>query len=67
MLKHCSSVIEKNLSETFDMSISKRKFPDFLELAKVGPILKNVDKASPENYRPTSLLSSISNIFEKLL
>ena len=67
MLKHCSPVIEKYLSEAFNMSISKRKFPEYLKLAKVVPIFKKGDKTSPENYRPISLLCSISKIFEKLL
>ena len=67
MLKHCSPVIEKYLSEAFNMSISKRKFPEFLKLAKVVPIFKKGDKTSPQNYRPISLLCSISKIFEKLL
>ena len=66
MLKHCSPVIEKYLSEAFNMSISNRKFPEFLKLAKVVPIFKKGDKTSPENYRPISLCS-ISKIFEKLL
>ena len=59
MLKHCSPVIEKYLSEAFNMSISKRKFPEFLKLAKVVPFFKKGDKTSPENYRPI--------IFEKRL
>ena len=67
MLKHCSPAIEKYLSEAFNMSFSKRKFPEFLKLAKVVPIFKRGDKTSPENYRPISLLCSISKIFEKLL
>ena len=54
MLKHCSSVIEKYLSEVFNNSILE-KIPDFLKLAKVAPICKKGDKTSPENYKPICL------------
>lgn len=67
MLKQCSPVIEKYLSEAFNNSIAKTQFPDFLKLAKVVPIFKKGDRTSPENYRPISLLCSISKVFEKLL
>ena len=60
-------VIEKYSSEAFNNSIAKTQFPDLLELAKVVPIFKKGDRTSPENYRPISLLCSISKVFEKLL
>ena len=49
------------------MSISKRKFPEFLKLAKVVPIFKIGGKFTPENHSPKSSLCSISKLFEKLL
>ena len=66
MLKHCSSVIEKYLSEAFNNSILE-KIPDFLKLAKVAPICKKGDKTSPENYKPICLQCLNSKIFEKHL
>ena len=42
-------------------------FLDRLKLAKVKPIFKKDDKNSFTNYRPISLLPSISKNFEKVI
>ena len=42
-------------------------FPNELKLAKVIPIFKNRDKQEMSNYRPISILSFFSKIFEKTI
>ena len=42
-------------------------FPDILTLAKVVPVSKSGNKRVVTNYRPISLFSNFSKIFEKLL
>ena len=42
-------------------------FPDKLKIAKIKPLFKKGDSKSFNNYRPISLLPSISKIFEKVL
>ena len=42
-------------------------FPNELKLARVVPIFKCGDSTAPSNYRPISILSFFSKIFEKLL
>ena len=42
-------------------------FPHKLKRAKVLPLFKKGDKERMENYRPVSLLTSISKVFEKVV
>ena len=42
-------------------------FPDSFKTAKVIPLYKNGDRKDPGNYRPISILSSLSKNFGKLL
>ena len=41
-------------------------FPDKLKLAEVSPIFKKNDDLSKENYRPVSILSHVSMVFESV-
>ena len=67
MLKCCSPIIEKYIVKAFNRCIDLKKFPNFLKVAKVVPVFKKGERDNPENYRPISLLTSISKLFEKLL
>ena len=42
-------------------------FPPDLKLADVTPVYKNKSKNSKDNYRPVSILSNISKIYERCL
>jgi hypothetical protein len=42
-------------------------FPTWLQFAEVTPIFKKGDKNATSNYRPISLLTSFSKIFEKVI
>ena len=39
-------------------------FPDRLKLADVSPVFKNGDRNDKLNYRPVSILPTISKIYE---
>ena len=49
------------------MSFAQGIFPDELKLARVVPIYKSGDKKEVSNYRPISVLSFYSKIFEKIM
>ena len=67
ILKCGLPVIEPVIAAAFNKCVDERTFPKWRKIAKVVPIFKKGDKRKPENYRPISLLSSISKAFEKLL
>jgi hypothetical protein len=48
-------------------ALSQGTFPDRLKYAVIKPIYKTGDKCEPSNYRPISLLSSFSKVFERLI
>ena len=57
----------KPLSEIINLSFNQGVFPNLLKIANVIPIHKKDDKLDCNNYRPISLLSNISKIYEKCM
>ena len=66
-LKIASTVIAPYLAFMIEFMFNFGVFPDLLKIARVVPIFKTGDKKLVENYRPISILSSISKVIEKLL
>lgn len=68
LLKHLSSRTLTHLANILNKCMDLQYFPSTWKCAKVVPILKpGKDPTSPSSYRPISLLSSISKIFERLI
>lgn len=70
------AIVIKNLSTTalieytiiFNNAINQHYYPTRWKMAKVLPILKKgKDQSSPTSYRPISLTSNVSKLFEKLI
>ena len=55
------------LSKIITSSLNEGIFPDELKLARVVPIHKEGSKTDVSNYRPISLLTSFSKIYEKIM
>jgi exonuclease III len=55
------------LAQVITASFTEGVFPQPLKLARVVPIHKGGNKSDVSNYRPISLLSSFSKIYEKLM
>jgi len=55
------------LSQIINSSLTHGTFPDLLKTARVIPIHKSGSRSDVANYRPISLLSVFSKIFEKVM
>ena len=67
LLKETAPSISYSLARLFNISLQRGKFPKLWKLAHVVPVHKKESTQDPLNYRPVSLLSCISKIFEKLV
>mgnify|MGYP001792511369 CR=1 FL=1 len=65
LLKMASHIIAPSLTSIFHRSIVTGIFPTEWKQAKVTPIFKTGEKHEPGNYRPISVISVISKIYEK--
>ena len=64
VLKNCEPELSYILAKLFNMCC----FPDCWKVLSVVPVFKNVgERSTAKNYRPVSLLSVISKVFEKLV
>lgn len=66
-LKLILPAIISPLCNIFNRSINEGYFPRQLKLAKIKPIYKKNEKDLMTNYRPISLLPSISKLLEKII
>ena len=64
LLKHCGLALYKPIHHLFMLSISRHYVPEDWRLHLVIPIHKAGDRSSVRNYRPVSLLCSISKVLE---
>jgi len=67
LIKTCKQIISKPLTKLINHTIILGTFPDRLKIARVIPIFKKGDKKDLNNYRPVSLLPSISKIYERII
>ena len=67
LLKELSNYIIAPLHHIFNLSISKGVFPSEMKIADISPLFKNGSRCLLTNYRPISLLPTISKLLEKLI
>jgi Notch-like protein len=67
ILKSCKNFISSPLTYIISRSLATGMFPDRFKFSGIKPIYKNGDKNRISNYRPISLLTSFSKIFERVM
>ena len=61
----CGDFISTGIASIINNSMSSSTFPDMMKTVRVIPIYENGDKDDPGNYRPISILPTISKKFER--
>jgi hypothetical protein len=67
LLKLIVNEINRPLAHIFNLSVNTGKFPSKLKTSRTVPIFKSGDPLLCDNYRPISLLSTLSKILEKIV
>ena len=67
ILKHIKECISPIMAKIFNLSMLEGKFPDRMKLAEVVPLYKAKETYLLNNYRPISLLITISKLLEKIM
>ena len=67
LLKSIKCSVSKSLTIIINQMITTGIFPDVFKVSKVTPIFKKGDCSLMSNYRPISLLPTISKIFERVI
>ena len=67
LLKRSQEVIYKPLTMLINQTITTGYFPEELKLSRVKPLFKNEDSTLISNYRPISLLPSLSKVYERVI
>ena len=67
ILKHIKECISPTIATLFNLSMLEGKFPDMMKLAEVVPLYKSKEMHLLNNYRPISLLITISKLLEKIM
>ena len=67
ILKECAHSLCSPLARLFNLSFQFGIFPNSWKLANVVPIYKKNDRQLVSNYRPVSLLSTLSKVMERIV
>ena len=67
LLKRSQEVLYNPLTRLINQTIATGYFPEELKLSRVKPLYKNRDSTLISNYRPISLLPSLSKVYERVI
>ena len=67
LIKPAAGPLSHQLTKVFNQCVDNNEFPSDAKLADVVPVHKKNDNLNIMNYRPVSILSSMSKVLEKLI
>ena len=67
ILKECAHILFQPLHHLFCLSLSSHSIPEEWRIHRITPIHKSGDRSLVSNYRPISLLCSISKVLERII
>ena len=67
ILKLSADICSFALKNCYNASLQSCRFPSDLKLASITPVFKVGDETKVENYRPISILPTVSKVFEKIM
>ena len=62
LLKDAADIVARSFTSLFNISLNAGCFLSTWKLAKISPLFKKGSKQDPSNYRPISVLPTISKI-----
>ena len=67
LLRKCASTLKKPIYLLWKKSLASGQFPTSMKIGLVIPVFKGGNRCIAENYRPISLTSHISKLFERII
>ena len=66
LVKAAANELAQPISSLVNMSLSLSRFPHELKKSETSPLYKGQNNLEPQNYRPLSVLTCLSKIFERV-
>lgn len=67
VIKHSKMYLIRPILHVINCSFITGVFPEMLKISRIKSVFKKGDKTDPVNYRPISVLTSFSKIFERAM
>ena len=67
ILKENADIFAYFLHTNFNEFVKKSKFPSALKQANITPVFKKGERECKNNYRPVSIFSNVSKIFQRII